>query len=107
MATVGKISATKGNHPVAPETVEANWTGGNEASGETAAWPMSDVVADTSSSTLLVAKAVRQKLKNESITMQFAADALPALNAKVGDILYLAIARAIGNRRKTVKACDF
>ena len=56
---------------------------------------------------LIVAKAVRITLKNHSPSMHCGADALPALNSKLLDIIQGAMARAERNGRKTLKACDF
>lgn len=56
---------------------------------------------------LIVAKAVRQHLKNHETSMHCGSDALPALNAKLADIIREAIARAHANGRKTLKGCDF
>jgi histone H3/H4 len=56
---------------------------------------------------LIVAKAVRQHLKNHEISMHCGSDALPVLNAKLADLLREATARAHANGRKTLKGCDF
>jgi len=56
---------------------------------------------------LIVAKAVRMHLKNHEVSMHCGSDALPALNAKLADLIKDAIGRAQTNGRKTLKACDF
>ena len=59
------------------------------------------------SKALVVAKAVRQYLKNNETAMHCGADALPALNAKIAGLLRDAMQRAQQNGRKTLKGCDF
>ena len=54
---------------------------------------------------LVVAKVARAMLKGTD-TPHCASCALPALNAKVREILGAASERALKNGRKTVKACD-
>ena len=56
---------------------------------------------------LIVAKAVRMHLKSHEVSMHCGSDALPALNAKLADLIKDAIGRAQTNGRKTLKACDF
>ena len=56
---------------------------------------------------LVVAKAVRAALKATPTPMHCGADALPALNVKVQETINEAIARALANGRKTIKASDF
>lgn len=56
---------------------------------------------------LLVAKAVRLYLKTHESSMHCGSDALPALNAKLADLLREASGRARANGRKTLKASDF
>ena len=56
---------------------------------------------------LIVAKAVRMHLKNHEHSMHCGSDALPALNAKLADMIRDAMNRAHLNGRKTLKACDF
>lgn len=56
---------------------------------------------------LVVAKAVRTLLKSHTTVMHCGADALPALNSKVSEIIFEAIGRALANGRKTLKNCDF
>lgn len=56
---------------------------------------------------LIVAKAVRTHLKQHQTAMHCGSDALPALNAKLADLVAEAINRAQANGRKTIKACDF
>lgn len=56
---------------------------------------------------LIVAKAVRMHLKNHETAMHCGSDALPALNAKVAELINDAIARSQSNGRKTIKASDF
>lgn len=58
-------------------------------------------------STLIVAKAVRLHLKEMDTVMHCGADSLPALNAKIKEIIDLGAARARANGRRTVKAADF
>ena len=57
--------------------------------------------------TLVVAKAVRTLLKNHTPPIHLGSDALPALNAKVTEIIYEAIGRSLANGRKTLKNSDF
>ena len=59
------------------------------------------------SKALVVAKAVRQYLKNNETAMHCGADALPVLNAKITGLLRDAMQRAQQNGRKTLKGCDF
>ena len=66
-----------------------------------------DSKAPESGTWLIVAKAVRQYLKNNETAMHCGADALPALNAKLADLLRDAMQRAQQNGRKTLKGCDF
>lgn len=68
--------------------------GGEERGPESGTW-------------LIVAKAVRMHLKNHEVSMHCGSDALPALNAKLADLIKDAIGRAQTNGRKTLKACDF
>jgi histone H3/H4 len=56
---------------------------------------------------LIVAKAVRTLLKNHTTPIHLGSDALPALNAKVTELIYDAIGRALSNGRKTLKNSDF
>ena len=56
---------------------------------------------------LIVAKAVRSHLKNHELSMHCGADALPALNAKLVELINDAIQRASANGRKTLKQSDF
>ena len=56
---------------------------------------------------LIVAKAVRMHLKNHEVAMHCGSDALPALNAKVTELINDAITRSQSNGRKTIKASDF
>ena len=60
-----------------------------------------------SSSWLIVAKAVRMHLKSYETAMHRGSDSLPALNAKLADMIKDAIVRAQSNGPKTMKACDF
>ena len=64
------------------------------------------VVAETGT-WLIVAKAVRMHLKNHEHSMHCGADALPALNAKLSELINDAVQRAVANGRKTLKQCDF
>ena len=57
--------------------------------------------------TLIVAKAVRTLLKNHTTPIHLGSDALPALNAKVTELIYEAIGRSLANGRKTLKNSDF
>ena len=66
-----------------------------------------DGKAPESGTWLIVAKAVRQYLQNNETAMHCGADALPALNAKLADLLRDAMHRAQQNGRKTLKGCDF
>jgi histone H3/H4 len=56
---------------------------------------------------LVVAKAVRQYLKNNETPLHCGGDALPALSGKVAGLLRDAARRAQQNGRKTLKGCDF
>ena len=56
---------------------------------------------------LVVAKTVRGLLKASPTPMHCGSDALPALNAKVSELINEAIGRALANGRKTLKNCDF
>jgi len=60
-----------------------------------------------SSGSLVVAKAVRTLLKNHTTPIHLGSDALPALNAKVTEMIYEAIGRSLANGRKTLKNSDF
>jgi len=60
-----------------------------------------------SSGSLIVAKAIRVLLKSHSTPIHLGSDALPALNAKVTEMIYEAIGRALANGRKTLKNSDF
>lgn len=60
-----------------------------------------------SSGSLIVAKAIRVLLKSHSTPIHLGSDALPALNAKVTELIYEAIGRALANGRKTLKNSDF
>ena len=64
------------------------------------------VVGETSGA-LIVAKAVRTLLKNHTTPIHLGSDALPALNAKVTEMIYEAIGRSLANGRKTLKNSDF
>ena len=55
----------------------------------------------------IVANAVRTLLKNHTTPIHLGSDALPALNAKVTELIYDAIGRALSNGRKTLKNSDF
>jgi len=57
--------------------------------------------------TLVVAKAVRTLLKNQTTPIHLGSDALPALNAKVTELIYEAVGRSLANGRKTLKNSDF
>ena len=56
---------------------------------------------------LIVAKSVRNFLKNLPKSCHCGADALPTLNAKVTEMLIEAAERAHSNARKTIKSSDF
>jgi hypothetical protein len=64
-------------------------------------------VAGETSGSLIVAKAVRTLLKNHTTPIHLGSDALPALNAKVTELIYEAIGRSLANGRKTLKNSDF
>jgi hypothetical protein len=64
-------------------------------------------VANATKDWLIVAKSVRTMLKSMPSSMHCGADALPMLNVRVQEMLTEAAARASGNSRKTLKACDF
>lgn len=64
-------------------------------------------VAGETSGSLIVAKAVRTLLKNHTTPIHLGSDALPALNAKVTEMIYEAIGRSLANGRKTLKNSDF
>ena len=74
-----------------------------EASGEDA----KEAEKRDSSGSLIVAKAIRVLLKSHSTPIHLGSDALPALNAKVTELIYEAIGRALANGRKTLKNSDF
>jgi hypothetical protein len=83
-------------------------------SNETAAAASSNVPGEENNGSpletgtwLVVAKAVRAALKATPTPMHCGADALPALNVKVQETINEAIARALANGRKTIKASDF
>jgi len=76
-------------NPAADEVMD-----GEKAVGETAG-------------SLVVAKAVRTLLKNHTTPIHLGSDALPALNAKVTELIYEAIGRSLANGRKTLKNSDF
>lgn len=69
--------------------------------------PAEEMKTPESGSWLIVAKAVRMHLKSHETAMHCGSDALPALNAKLADMIKDAIVRAQSNGRKTLKACDF
>jgi hypothetical protein len=75
-----------------------------EKSDET---PVTDEVVPANKDWLIVAKSVRTMLKGMPNSMHCGADALPTLNIRVQELLSEAAARANGNSRKTIKACDF
>ena len=56
---------------------------------------------------VIVHKAVRAYLKTNVYAMHCGSDAIPAINAKVQELLDDGCKRAHGNGRKTLKACDF
>lgn len=78
-----------------------------EASSAEACCAEDDSKTLESGTWLIVAKSVRMYLKNNETAMHCGADALPALNAKLADLLRDAMQRAQCNGRKTLKACDF
>ena len=86
---------------------------GNAAAANTsdAAMQCTEDVSETekrdSCSSLIVAKAIRVLLKSHSTPIHLGSDALPALNAKVTELIYEAIGRALANGRKTLKNSDF
>lgn len=55
---------------------------------------------------LVVAKSVKTLLKNQEPSMHCGHDALPAINEAIKDVILNAVKRAVGNGRKTLKACD-
>ena len=55
---------------------------------------------------LIVAKAVREFLKNAPAPVSCSAEALVAINQRLQCILLDAVGRAYDNKRKTLKACD-
>ena len=79
-------------------------TGANPATDEVVD---GEKVAGETSGSLIVAKAVRTLLKNHTTPIHLGSDALPALNAKVTELIYEAIGRALANGRKTLKNSDF
>jgi len=76
-----------------------------EADGEATAVE-GEKVAETAN-WLVVAKTVRGLLKASPTPMHCGSDALPALNAKVSELINEAVGRALANGRKTLKNCDF
>lgn len=99
-SSVGKKAAAKANGKpegaaAATEDVAVVATEEGEKMGEPGTW-------------LIVAKTVRGLLKgNPNAAMHCGSDALPALNARVVELIQEAIARAVANNRKTLKSCDF
>jgi len=90
----GKAKAEGNNAPV-EEAVNPAPNEDVEKTGEPGTW-------------LIVAKTVRGLLKsNPNAAMHCGSDALPALNARVVEIIQEAITRAVANNRKTLKSCDF
>jgi len=84
--------------------------GPEEATGATPATEEAvdgEKVAGETSGSLIVAKAVRTLLKNHTTPIHLGSDALPALNAKVTELIYEAIGRSLANGRKTLKNSDF
>lgn len=77
--------------------------------GQPAGASVEEVVEEKSegSGTLVVAKAVRTLLKNHTTPMHCGSDALPALNAKIVELINEAMGRALANGRKTLKNSDF
>lgn len=73
----------------------------------TATMETEEKVVTESGTWLIVAKAVRMHLKNHEHSMHCGADALPALNAKLSEMINDAVQRAVANGRKTLKQCDF
>jgi hypothetical protein len=89
-------SATPPAESATPETGAA--TSATSATSATA--------ENTGTGWLIVAKSVRQLLKNLPNGVHCGADALPAVNAKLHCILIEAATRAHENGRKTLKASD-
>ncbi len=73
----------------------------------TASMDCEEKVVPETGTWLIVAKAVRMHLKNHEHSMHCGADALPALNAKLSEMINDAVQRAVSNGRKTLKQCDF
>jgi hypothetical protein len=94
--------------PAAPKGKKrAASKGPDEAVPGTATVEEAEKVAGETSGTLVVAKAVRTLLKNHTTPIHLGSDALPALNAKVTELIYEAIGRSLANGRKTLKNSDF
>lgn len=108
-AAVGATAATSAT--VAPKKAKGR------AKAEGAAPPAEDVATspvEESDKTgepgtwLIVAKTVRGLLKsNPAYPMHCGSDALPALNARVVELIQEGMARAVANNRKTLKSADF
>lgn len=85
--------------------------GPDETTGGTGTAPVEEAVEGEKTGetpgTLVVAKAVRTLLKNHTTPIHLGSDALPALNAKVTELIYEAVGRCLANGRKTLKNSDF
>ena len=99
------------NTPGAPRPVQATSSDSNESAPGVKESKSQRSAAleegEEDSKALVVAKALREHLKNNETPMHCGADALPALNAKIADLLRDAMHRAQKNGRKTLKGCDF
>jgi len=93
----GAVAAAPRGKKSAPEAVE----------GEACAAPAEGEKQEGGSSWLVVAKTVKTMLKSYPTPMHCGADALPALNAKISELINEAVGRALANGRKTLKNSDF
>lgn len=80
---------------------------GNAVGVEVAEAAGDKIAASEGANWLVVGKTVRGLLKASPTPMHCSSDALPALNAKVSELINDAIGRALANGRKTIKNCDF
>lgn len=99
-------AAPKGKKRAASKSPDECGAAGSAPAAEECAAEGEKTVGETPGA-LIVAKAVRTLLKNHTTPIHLGSDALPALNAKVTELIYDAIGRALSNGRKTLKNSDF
>lgn len=102
-----KVTRTKSTPAASGGSKKASSSTETPAAGGEADAVMTDEAPSGNKDWLIVAKSVRSVLKGMPNGMHCGADALPMLNVRVQEILKEASARAAGNGRKTLKACDF